>query len=119
MRNKFILLYLFLHFNASVFSQNSLLKDLGISINLLLVGFFGALLLVKKENKTWKGNLLTLITGSFSATFLTDYILELLSISSPKATSFFGFMVGFASVHIMDFLVNKFFKKEENNDKSN
>ena len=116
MKNRIILLVAFVLINFNVSAQNNVLKDVGISINLLLAGFFGALLLVKKEGKTWKDNLLTLVTGSFSAVYLTGFILEIFSIKSKNATSFFGFVVGFASIQIMEFVINKYFKKQKSND---
>lgn len=92
--------------------KNDFLHDLGISVNLLLAGFFGALLLVKKEGKTWKDNLLTLLTGSFSATYLAPFIIETLNITSKTALPFFGFIVGFGSIKIVEFIMEKYFKKE-------
>jgi hypothetical protein len=93
--------------------KNSFLQDLGISLPLLLAGFFGALLLVKKEGKTWKDNLLTLVTGSFSATYLAPFLIEMLNIQSKNAETFFGFAVGFGSIQILEFIMNKYFKKEQ------
>jgi hypothetical protein len=99
--------------------KNNFLDDLGISLSLLLAGFFGALLLVKKEGKTWKDNLLTLITGSFSATYLAPFLIEMLGIQSKNAETFFGFVVGFGSIKILDFIMEKYFKKENNNNTEN
>lgn len=99
--------------------KHSLLDDLGISLNLLLAGFFGALLLVKKEGKTWKDNLLTLLTGSFSSAYLSPFLIDTFNITSKNANSFFGFVVGFGSIQIMEFIMNKYFKKENNDDQPN
>lgn len=98
--------------------KHSFFDDLGISVNLLLAGFFGALLLVKKEGKTWKDNLLTVLTGSFSATYITPFLLETFNFTSKNANSFFGFVVGFGSIQIMEFIITKYFKKDDN-DKPN
>ena len=99
--------------------KNSLLNDLGISINLLLAGFFGALLLVRKEGKTWKDNLLTLVTGSFSAAYVAPFISETLNFTSQNALTFVGFIVGFGSIKIVEFLMEKYFKTQSQDDKSN
>jgi hypothetical protein len=88
------------------------LTEIGISLNLLLAGFFGALLLVKKQGKTWKDNLMTLVTGSFSATYVAPFLLEMLNIQSKNASTFFGFLVGFGSIRILDLVINKYFKSD-------
>lgn len=93
--------------------KNSLLNDLGISLTLLLAGFFGALLLVKKEGKTLKDNMLTLVTGSFSAAYLAPFLIEILNINSKHAETFFGFVVGFGSIRILDFIMEKYFKNKK------
>ena len=94
--------------------KNNFLNDLGISLSLLLAGFFGALLLVKKEGKTLKDNLLTLVTGSFSATYLAPFLIETLNIQSKNAETFFGFVVGFGSIKILDFIMEKYLKNKKN-----
>jgi hypothetical protein len=90
------------------------LDHLGVDVRLLLAGFFGALLFVRKEGKTWKDNLLTLVTGATSATFLTPFLLETLNVKASSALSFFGFVVGFGSIRIVEFIMDKYFKKDAN-----
>lgn len=98
--------------------KKNFLEDMGIAPNLLLAGFFGALLLVRKEGKTWKDNLLILITGSFGSAFLTPFVLETLNIKSTTALPFFGFIVGFGCIRIVDFFMDKYFKpKKDDNPK--
>jgi hypothetical protein len=93
--------------------KDNFLENAGIDIRLLLAGFFGALLLVRKEGKTLKENLMTLLTGAGSATFLTPFLLEFLSIKSTSALSFFGFIVGFGSIRIVEFIMDKYFKPKQ------
>ncbi len=97
----------------NLYGQNKLLHDLGISLNLLLAGFFGALLLVRKEGKTWKENAMILVTGSFSATYLAPFLAETLGASSQNALTFFGFMTGFSSIKIVEYFMNKFLTKTD------
>ncbi len=93
--------------------QNSKgLAEYGIQIPLLVAGFFGALLSVTKEGKSFKQNALTLLTGAFSSTYLTPFILELFNFTSPSAFAFFGFIVGSSSIKIVDWTTNKFFKDD-------
>jgi hypothetical protein len=94
--------------------KEDFLKEIGISLNLLLAGFFGALLLVKKEGKTWRDNLMTLVTGSFTATYVAPFALEMFNIKSQSASTFFGFIVGFGSIRILDLLITKYFDKNGN-----
>jgi hypothetical protein len=94
--------------------KNNFLNDLGISLTILLPGFFGALLLVRKEGKSWKQNALTLLTGSFSAAYITPFLIEILNINSKNAEAFFGFVVGFGSIQILDFIIQKYFKIKKN-----
>lgn len=119
MRKILLTIGLIVSFNTAVVAQNKLLHDLGISLNLLLAGFFGALLLVRKEGKTWKDNVLTLVTGSFSAAYLAPFITETLNFTTQSALTFVGFVVGFGSIKIVEFLMEKYFKTQSQDDKSN
>lgn len=118
MRKIILTIGLIVSFNTEMSAQNKLLHDLGISVNLLLAGFFGALLLVRKEGKTWKDNLLTLITGSFSAAYLAPFISETLNFKSQNSLTFVGFVVGFGSIKIVEFIMEKYFKTKTQDDKS-
>ena len=93
--------------------ENNIFNALGIDPKLLLSGFFGALLLVRKEGKSWKENAATLVTGMTSAPFITPFILESLNVKSNAAYSFFGFMVGFGAINIAMFFKNKYFKSKK------
>jgi hypothetical protein len=99
--------------------EDNIFKYLGIDPKLLLSGFFGALLLVRKEGKSWKENVTTLVTGATSATFLTPFILEFFAIQSSAALSFFGFVVGFGSIRIVEFFIDKYFKPKTEDDARN
>lgn len=94
--------------------KNELLQQLGINIELLLAGFFGALLLVRKEKKSIKENAMTLITGAFSASYIASFIADTFGISSQNALTFVGFVVGFGSIQILEFIMDKYFKKKDN-----
>lgn len=106
-----------LTFTLNSYSQNRLLHDLGISLNLLLAGFFGALLLVRKEGKSFRENIMILITGSFTAAYVAPFIAETFGVTSQNAFTFFGFMTGFGSIKFIEYFMDKFIKNE-NNDNS-
>lgn len=117
---KFILTVVFvLTFNLEILAQNKFLHDLGIPLNVLLAGFFGALLLVRKEGKTWKDNLMILVTGSFSSVYIAPFISETMNFKSQNALTFVGFIVGFGSIRIVEFIMEKYFKTKTQDDKSN
>jgi hypothetical protein len=114
MKKKVITLILLLSINSNIFAQsNKGLAEYGIQIPLLVAGFFGALLSVTKEGKTLKQNVLTVVTGAFSSTYLTPFILELFNYTSPSAFAFFGFIVGSSSIKVVDFVTNKFFNTDD------
>lgn len=114
MRKKLIVFVLLVAYNTHVFSQsNKGLSDYGISIPLLVAGFFGALLSVTRETKSFKQNVLIVITGAFSSMYLTPFILELFNYTSPSALGFFGFIVGTSSIKVVNFLTDKFFGKDD------
>lgn len=118
MRKILLTLALIVSFNTAVVAQNKLLNDLGLSLNLLLAGFFGSLLLVQKEGKTWKENIMTLVTGSFTAGYLGGFISESLNITSQYGMGTIGFLTGFGGYRLADLLLDKFLKNIKN-DKSN
>lgn len=101
---KNIFLYVFLN-------TGSIFEKLGISVELLISGFFGSLLLIRKEkNQSWKDISINLATGMGSSAYLTPFLVETLNIQSKSATGFFGFVVGFGSIRIVEFIINKYFK---------
>lgn len=87
------------------------LAEYGIQIPLLVAGFFGGLLAVRKEGKSWQQNLLTLLTSASASTYLTPFLLELFNYTSPSAFAFFGFIVGSSSIKVVDWVTSKFFSK--------
>lgn len=127
MKKYFIIIMLLVQ--LKMHSQNKLLEAINLDLNALLAGFFGALLLLRKEKgKTWYDNLLILTTGSTSSGFLAPFVIESLNIQSKNAIPFFGFMIGFGSIKITQFLVDKYFttkteelepKQEQNETTSN
>ena len=95
--------------------MKDIFAQFGLAPNILLAGFFGALLLVKKYKKKLLDNLLTLVTGSFTAGYLAPVLTQIVSIKSEEIQSFVGFLCGFGSIRIADWLLNKYFKKEDKN----
>jgi hypothetical protein len=82
------------------------LKSIGINIGLTIAGFFGALLLAPKM-KNWKMQLLAVLSGTFSATYIAPVIIGLLNIEAPNIEYGLAFIVGFSGVKITEVLESK------------
>jgi uncharacterized membrane protein YeaQ/YmgE (transglycosylase-associated protein family) len=94
--------------------MKDLFEDFGINISLLLAGFFGSLLLVKKEGGGWKESIMTLLTGAFAASYLTPLILEPINVTNQNVMTGVGFLVGFGGLKIAQTLLYKYTKNIKN-----
>jgi hypothetical protein len=79
------------------------LKSLGINIGLTIAGFLGSLLLVPKQ-KNWRMQLLAVLSGTLSATYIAPVIIGLLNIEAPNIEYGLAFIVGFSGVKITEVL---------------
>jgi hypothetical protein len=82
------------------------LKSLGINIGLTIAGFLGSLLLVPKQ-KNWRMQLLAVLSGTLSATYIAPVIIGLLNIEAPNIEYGLAFIVGFSGVKITEVLESK------------
>ena len=85
------------------------LNEIGINIGLMVGGFFGSLITIKKK-RSIKEQLLSIITGTMSANYLTPVLIQWLSLegSSQYGTAF---IVGFGGLKLVEALYDKFFNK--------
>jgi len=85
------------------------LSEIGINIGLMVGGFFGSLITIKKK-RSIKEQLLSIITGTMSANYLTPVLIQWLSLegSSQYGTAF---IVGFGGLKLVEALYDKFFNK--------
>ena len=61
------------------------LRDLGINIGLIVAGFAGSLMTVKKDgHKDWFTTITSLMAGTLSANYLTPVVIDLLSIGNSN-----------------------------------
>jgi len=60
-----------------------LLKSLGINLGLTLAGFFGSLLLLPRQ-KNWKMQLVAVLSGTLSATYIAPVLIGVLNIQAAK-----------------------------------
>lgn len=96
--------------------MKDIFESFGLNVSVLLAGFFGALLLVKKQKKSLTENLMTLVTGSFSAGYVAPFLANLLNIQHPDALTFMGFVVGYGGIQLMDVIMNRYVKKKVDGD---
>ena len=85
------------------------LNEIGINIGLMIGGFFGSLITIKKK-RSIKEQLLSVVTGTMSANYLSPVIIEYMSLegSSQYGTAF---LVGFGGLKVVEAFYDKFFNK--------
>jgi hypothetical protein len=85
------------------------LSEIGINIGLMIGGFFGSLITIKK-NRDLKEQLLSVVTGTMSANYLSPLLIDWFELtgSSQYGTAF---IVGFGGLKMVEALYDKFFKK--------
>jgi hypothetical protein len=85
------------------------LNEIGINIGLMIGGFFGSLITIKKK-RSIKEQLLSVVTGTMSANYLSPVIIEYMSLegSSQYGTAF---IVGFGGLKVVEAFYDKFFSK--------
>ena len=85
------------------------LKSIGINIGLTIAGFAGALLLAPRM-KNWKLQLVAVLSGTLSATYIAPVIIGILNISAPNIEYGIAFIVGFSGVKITEVLESRILK---------
>ena len=85
------------------------LNEIGINIGLMIGGFFGSLITIKKK-RSIKEQLLSVVTGTMSANYLRPDIIDYKSLegSSQYGTAF---IVGFGGLKVVEAFYDKFFNK--------
>lgn len=89
--------------------MNWSLGEIGINIGLMVGGFFGSLITIKK-NRDLKEQLLSVVTGTMSANYLSPLLIDWFQLtgSSQYGTAF---IVGFGGLKMVEALYDKFFNK--------
>ena len=93
------------------------LKSLGINLGLTLAGFFGSLLLLPRQ-KNWKMQLIAVLSGTLSATYIAPVLIGVLNIQAANIEYGLAFIVGFSGVKITEVLevrIMKLLKSTPNN----
>lgn len=88
------------------------LRDLGINIGLLVAGFAGSLLTVKRDgHKDWFTTVTSLLAGTLSANYLTPIVVDALKMQNTNTQYAAAFIMGFLGLHGVEFVIDKFRKK--------
>lgn len=88
------------------------LRDLGINIGLIVAGFAGSLMTVKKDgHKDWFTTITSLMAGTLSANYLTPVVIDILSIGNSNTQYAAAFVLGFLGLHGVEYVINRFWPK--------
>lgn len=93
--------------------KTDFLTSIGINIPLIVAGFAGALVFVKRSKETSVGNaIFTVISGSITSNYCTPMVLK----GIPMLSEFnygVAFIMGYMGFSGIEFIIEKFFKKGE------
>lgn len=88
------------------------LRELGINIGLLVAGFAGSLLTVKRDgHKDWFTTVTSLLAGTLSANYLTPIVVDFFRMQNSNTQYAAAFIMGFLGLHGVEFVIDKFRKK--------
>ena len=88
------------------------LRELGINIGLLVAGFAGSLLTVKRDgHKDWFTTATSLLAGTLSANYLTPIIVDAFNMQNSNTQYAAAFIMGFLGLHGVEFVIDRFRKK--------
>ena len=91
------------------------LKSIGINLGLTIAGFLGSLLLLPRQ-KNWRMQLIAVLSGTLSATYIAPVLIGVLNIEAPNVEYGLAFIVGFSGVKITEVLevrILKMLKSEQ------
>jgi hypothetical protein len=88
------------------------LRELGINIGLLVAGFAGSLVTVKKDgHKDWFTTATSLMAGTLSANYLTPLVVDALKMQNINTQYAAAFIMGFLGLHGVEYVIDKIRKK--------
>jgi len=93
------------------------LLKIGIDITFFAVGLIGGLLNIKKHNDlSIKNKIIIVLSGGFTATYLTPLVVEIFQLSDKTAYGV-AFFLGYFGLNSMELIIKKLTKKVENEQK--
>ena len=88
------------------------LRELGINIGLLVAGFAGSLLTVKRDgHKDWFTTVTRLLDGTLSANYLTPLVVDAFKMQNSNTQYAAAFIMGFLRLHGVEYVIDRFRKK--------
>lgn len=85
------------------------LKELGVNVGLLVAGFAGALLNVRRDgHENWLATVGSLTAGTLSANYLTPVVVDFCKIQTPNTQYACAFTLGFLGLRGVEFAVDRF-----------
>lgn len=87
------------------------LKDLGINVGLAVAGFFGSLLMIGKNSaQNLRATLISILTGTTSANYLTPIVADIFSITKTNYMFSIAFILGFLGLKGVEYATVKLMK---------
>ena len=95
--------------------MKEIFQEVGIEFSMLFAGLAGALASITKEKElTRTQRFITLIVGGFLSAYLTPMVS--LAINMPDQAKYgVGFVIGYSGLRSVEWIINKYFKKENKN----
>jgi hypothetical protein len=90
-----------------------ILQEIGFNIGISVAGLFGSLLLIGKQaTANLRNTFFSIISGVASANYITPVVLDISKIDIEYQMSV-AFILGFLGLKGVEFITNKFFKKQK------
>jgi len=91
-----------------------ILQKIGLDITFFVVGLLGGLLNIKKHNQMKiKEKIIVVLSGGFTAAYLTPLAVEIFQLSDKSAYGV-AFFLGYFGLNSMELAIKKLTKKVEN-----
>lgn len=88
-----------------------LLSEIGLDVTLMLAGLFGSLIMVaKKTNQDLRATALGIISGTLSANYLTQIVVDLAGMEGKNKYGV-AFLLGYLGLKGVETLIEKLTKK--------
>jgi len=94
-----------------------ILQKIGIDIWFFFIGLLGGLLNIKKHDQMrFKEKIIVVLSGGFTAAYLTPLVVEIFQLSDKSAYGV-AFFLGYFGLNSMELAIKKLTKKVENEQK--
>jgi len=92
----------------------NLLQKIGLDITFFIVGLLSSLLNIKKHDQMrLKEKIIIVLSGGFTAAYLTPLVVEIFQLSDKSAYGV-AFFLGYFGLNSMELFIKKLTKKVEN-----